>query len=168
MSRTQVTIVGNLTSDPELRFTPSGASVVKFAVAVNRQVFDRETNAWKDAGTDFHNVTAWRKLAENCAATLEKGSRVVVVGDLRQRTWTDDKTNEKRYAWELNAEAVGAELTFATAKVTKTTKNETAPDDPWSTGSKERPPAAAAAPGSWPQGSGPRGPQGGYTDEPPF
>lgn len=167
MNSTPITIVGNLTDDPELRFTPSGAAVVKFSVAVNRRTFDRQTNEWKDAGADYHRVTAWRQLAENIAATLEKGARVIVTGDIRMRTWTDEKTQEKRSAWEVNAEAVGAELTWATAKVAKAAKrDQAAPDDPWATGSKQ-PPAPAAA-GAWPQGSGPRGPQGGYSDEPPF
>ena len=151
-----ITIVGNLTEDPELRFTPSGAAVAKFSVAVNRRQFDKQTNEWKDAGTDFHRVTAWRQLAENIAASLGKGMRVVVQGDLRQRHWTDEKTQEKRSAWELNADAVGPDLTWAAAKVTKTSKGQgTAPDDPWATGTSQRPAAASAA-------------AGGYSDEPPF
>jgi single-strand DNA-binding protein len=166
---TMTTVVGNLTDDPELRFTPSGNAVVKFSVAVNRRTFDRQTNEWKDAGTDFHRVTAWSKLAENIAATLQKGSRAVVYGELRQHHWEDEKTKDKRSAWELNAHAVGPDLTFATATVTKTkAAGATAPDDPWNTASTQRPAPATAAAGAWPQGSGPRGPQGGYSDEPPF
>jgi len=157
---TPITIVGNLTDDPELRFTPNGDAVVKFSVAFNRRTFDRQTNEWKDGSTDFHRVTAWRQLAQNVAETLTKGSRVLVHGDLRQRSWTDEKTNQQRSAWEINAESVGAELTWATAKVTRTkgsggARNEAAPDDPWATASKERPAGAAA-------------PAGGYSDEPPF
>jgi single-strand DNA-binding protein len=160
---TPITIVGNLTDEPELRFTASGAAVVKFSVAVNRRAFDRQANEWKDAGTDFHRVTAWNKLAENVAASLSKGARVVVTGELRQDHWTDEKTQEKRNAWGVNAQAVGAELTFAVAKVTKTASARgAAPDDPWATASKERPAAAAAgAPGAWPAGSR-------AADEPPF
>ncbi len=160
MYGTPVTIVGNLTADPELRFTPNGDAVVKFSVAFNRRVFDKQASEWKDGTTDFHRVTAWRQLAQNIAETLTKGSRVVVQGDLRMRTWTDEKTNEPRSAWEITADAVGAELTWATAKVTKTARsglNQTPPDDPWNTASKQRPPATAGAPAA-----------GGYSDQPPF
>ena len=157
---TPITIVGNLTDEPELRFTPSGAAVIKFSVAVNRRTFDRQTNEWKDAGTDFHRVTAWNQLAQNCAETLKKGTRVLVAGDLRQDHWEDEKTKEKRSGWTLTAQAVGPDLTWATAAVTKTKSNReggAAPDDPWNTASKQRPPAAAGAPAA-----------GGYSDEPPF
>jgi single-strand DNA-binding protein len=156
---TPITIVGNLTDDPELRFTPSGAAVVQFSVAVNRRTFDRVTSEWKDAGTDFHRVTAWNYLAQNCAETLRKGMRVLVAGDLRQDHWTDAKTEEKRSGWTLTAQAVGPDLTFATATVTKSKsgRDGAAPDDPWNTASKQRPPAAAGAPAA-----------GGYSDEPPF
>lgn len=169
MNSTPIHIVGNLTDDPELRFTPSGAAVVKFSVAVNRQRYDRQTSKWEDAGTDFHRVTAWNYLAQNIAETLTKGTRVVLVGELRQDHWTDEKTNEKRSGWGVTAQAVGPELTFATAVVTKSAKSGgigrgDAPDDPWATASKERPAAAAGAgraPGAWPTGGRP-------ADEPPF
>lgn len=143
---TPITLVGNLTDDPELRFTPNGVAVAKFSVAVNRRTYDAQAGEWKDAGTDFHRVSAWRSLAENVAATLAKGTRVVVVGDLRQRTWTDEKTNEKRSAWEVDASAVGPDLAFATATVTKVTKtNGAAPgDDAWESASRTRPAAAPA------------------------
>jgi single-strand DNA-binding protein len=155
MNGTPVTLVGNVTDEPELRFTPGGAAVCKFSVAVNRRTYDRQTNEWKDAGTDFHRITAWRQLAENIAASLAKGSRVVVVGDLRQSSWVDEKTKEKRSGWDVQAEAVGAELTWATATTTRTKRQDGAPDDPWATGSRQRPAAAAGA-------------QGGYDAEPPF
>jgi single-strand DNA-binding protein len=156
---TPITIVGNLTDEPELRFTPSGAAVIKFSVAVNRRSFDRQTNEWKDAGTSFYRVNAWNQLAQNCAETLTKGARVVVFGDHREDHWTDEKTQEKRSGWTVTAQAVGPDLTWATATVTKTKSNRegAAPDDPWNTASKERPPAAAGAPAA-----------GGYSDEPPF
>lgn len=160
---TQVTIVGNLTDEPELRFTPGGVAVVKFSVAVNRRQFDRQTNEWRDLDPDFHRVSAWRGLAENIAETLSKGSRVIVVGDLRQSHWTDTKTGEKRSGWDVQAQSVGADLTWATATITKTTKGSagTAPDDPWNTASRTRPPVPAA------QGAG-AGAGTGYSDEPPF
>jgi single-strand DNA-binding protein len=171
MSSTPITIVGNLTDEPELRFTPSGAAVVKFSIAVNRRTYNRQTNEWADAGTDFHRVKAWNHLAQNIAETLTKGARVLVYGELRQRFWEDETTKQKKSAWEVTASAVGPELTFATATVVKSAKSGgiargDAPDDPWATGSKERPTAAAGAsraPGEWPQGN-----QGGYSDEPPF
>jgi single-strand DNA-binding protein len=143
---TPITIVGNLTDDPELRFTPSGAAVAKFSVAVNRRTFDRQTNEWKESGTDFHRVTVWRSLAENVAGTLTKGMRVMVVGDLKQRSWTDEKTNEKRSAWEVEGSAVGPDLTFATATVSKVAKSQgSAPgDDAWESASRARPAAAPA------------------------
>jgi single-strand DNA-binding protein len=161
MTSTPIHIVGNLTDDPELRFTPSGAAVVKFSVAVNRQRYDRQTNKWEDAGTDFHRVTAWNYLAQNCAESLSKGMRVVLVGELRQDHWTDEKTQEKRSGWSVTATAVGPELTFATAKVSKVKTRDgqaVGPDDPWATASTQRPPATAGAPAG----------RGGFSDEPPF
>jgi single-strand DNA-binding protein len=170
MTSTPITIVGNLTDDPELRFTPSGAAVVKFSIAVNQQRLNKQTNTWEDAGTDFHRVSAWQYLAQNIAETFTKGMRVVVFGDLAQRHWTDEKTNEKRSAWEVTARAAGPDLKFATAKVNKVKTREgesVGPDDPWATGSKQAPAPAAAgagrAPGAWPTGQ-----QAGYSDEPPF
>jgi single-strand DNA-binding protein len=157
---TQITLVGNLTDEPELRFTPAGVPVVKFSVAVNRRTFDRQANEWKEAGADFHRVTAWRQLAENVAGTLSKGMRVILVGDLRQRSWDDSKTGEKRYGWEVEASAVGPDLTFATATVSKVAKTSgSAPgDDTWASASRTRPAAPAGAPAGG----------GGYSDEPPF
>ena len=157
---TPVTIVGNLTDDPELRFTPSGAAVAKFSVAVNRRQFDRQANEWRESGTDFHRVTVWRSLAENVAGTLAKGMRVMVVGDLKQRSWTDEKTSEKRSAWEVEGSAVGPDLTFATATVSKVAKSQgSAPgDDAWAGASRTRP-AVPAGVGAGGQGA---------EDEPPF
>ncbi|MFG2858585.1 single-stranded DNA-binding protein [Streptomyces mirabilis] len=143
---TPITLVGNLTDDPELRFTPNGVAVAKWSVAVNRRTYDAQAGEWRDAGTDFHRVTAWRSLAENVAGTLSKGMRVVVVGDLRQRSWTDEKTNEKKSAWEIEASAVGPDLAFATATVSKVAKsNGAAPgDEAWESASRTRPAAAPA------------------------
>ncbi|MET7575568.1 single-stranded DNA-binding protein [Streptomyces sp. NPDC005492] len=157
---TPITIVGNLTDDPELRFTPSGAAVAKFSVAVNRRTYDRQANEWRESGTDFHRVTVWRSLAENVAGTLSKGMRVMVVGDLKQRSWTDEKTSEKRSAWEIEGSAVGPDLTFATAVVSKVSKTGgSAPgDETWASASRTRPEVPAGA------GAG----TGGYSDEPPF
>lgn len=107
-----VTVVGNLTADPELRFTPSGNACVKFTVALNRKTFNTDTKKWVDAGTDFHYVTAWRLLAENVAASLSKGDRVIVQGNLKSNTY-EDREGNKRTVWELTAEAVGPDLMFA-------------------------------------------------------
>ncbi|MFF6873690.1 single-stranded DNA-binding protein [Streptomyces sp. NPDC012450] len=159
MNGTQITLVGNLTDDPELRFTPSGVAVAKFSVAVNRRTFDRQTNQWKESGADFHRVTVWRTLAENVAGTLTKGMRVILAGDLRQRSWQDQKTGETRYGWEVTADSVGPDLAFATARVEKTSKSGGAApgDETWATASATRPAAPANGQAS-----------GGYQEEPPF
>jgi single-strand DNA-binding protein len=112
----QVVIVGNLTRDPELRYTPNGAALVKFGVAVSRRVKDDVTGQWKDADTSFFDVTAWRTLAENVAETLTQGSRVVVVGRLRTNTW-ETPEGEKRSKVEIEAEEIGPSLKWATAKI---------------------------------------------------
>jgi single-strand DNA-binding protein len=112
----QVVIVGNLTRDPELRYTPNGAALVKFGVAVSRRVKDDVSGQWKDAETSFFDVTAWRSLAENVAETLAQGNRVVVVGRLRTNSW-ETPEGEKRSKIEIEAEEVAPSLKWATAKV---------------------------------------------------
>jgi single-strand DNA-binding protein len=112
----QVVIVGNLTRDPELRYTPNGAALVKFGVAVSRRVKDDATGQWKDADTSFFDVTAWRTLAENVAESLTQGTRVVVVGRLRTNSW-ETPEGEKRSKIEIEAEEVGPSLKWATAKI---------------------------------------------------
>jgi single-strand DNA-binding protein len=114
----QVVIVGNLTRDPELRYTPNGAALVKFGVAVSRRVKDDATGQWKDADTSFFDVTAWRTLAENVAETLSQGTRVVVVGRLRTNTW-ETPEGDKRSKVEIEAEEVGPSLKWASAKIEK-------------------------------------------------
>lgn len=169
MSGTQITVVGNLGADPELRFTPAGVAVARFSIGASKRVFDKDANEWKDAGTSWHYVTAWRALAENVAETLQKGMRVIVVGELEQRSWVDDNTKEKRYTWQITASAVGPELAFATAKVAKTAKGRVSgpPDDPWATGSRT-PPAGPAATAAATGGTGWGSPSPGFSDEPPF
>ena len=112
----QVVIVGNLTRDPELRYTPNGAALVKFGVAVSRRVKDDVSGQWKDAETSFFDVTAWRTLAENVAESLAQGNRVVVVGRLRTNSW-ETPEGEKRSKIEIEAEEVAPSLKWATAKV---------------------------------------------------
>ena len=114
----QVVIVGNLTRDPELRYTPNGAALVKFGVAVSRRFKDDATGQWKDAETSFFDVTAWRSLAENVAESLTQGTRVVVVGRLRTNSW-ETPEGEKRSVVEIEAEEIGPSLKWATAKPEK-------------------------------------------------
>ena len=116
-SMNQVVIVGNLTDDPELRYTPNGAAVVKFRVAVNRRYQD-QSGQWKDAETSYFTANAWRTLAENVAESLTKGSRVVVVGRLQTRSW-ETQEGDKRTVTEIEADEIGPSLRWATAKIEK-------------------------------------------------
>jgi len=118
---TPITLVGNLTNDPELRFTPSGAPVAKFTVASTPRYMDRQTNEWKDGDTLFLQCQIWRQAAENVAETLTRGMRVIVSGKLKQRSY-ETKEGEKRTVFEVEVDEVGPSLRNATAKVTKTTK----------------------------------------------
>jgi single-strand DNA-binding protein len=111
---TFVTVVGNLTGDPELRFTPNGVAVANFRLAVTPRV--REGDSWKDADTSFFPVNVWRHQAENVAETLTKGTRVIVTGKLRNRTWQTDG-GEQRTVTEIEADEIGPSLKWATAKV---------------------------------------------------
>lgn len=117
---TPITVIGNLTADPELRFTPSGAAVANFTVASTPRTFDRQTNEWKDAETLFMRCSVWREAAENVAESLTRGTRVVVTGRLVSRSWEDKETGQKRSVMEMQVDEVGPSLRYATAKVTKT------------------------------------------------
>jgi single-strand DNA-binding protein len=112
-----VTIVGNLTRDPELRFTPAGAPVTTFGVAVNRRWQNRDSQQWEES-TSFFNVTCWRDLAQNVSESLEKGSRVLVTGRLEQRSW-ETQQGERRSVVEIIADEVGPSLRWATATVNR-------------------------------------------------
>jgi single-strand DNA-binding protein len=131
-----ITVVGNLTDDAELRFTPSGAAVAKFRVATTPRVYDKATGQWKDGTASFMPVTVWRQLAENVAESLKRGDRVIVVGSLRQEQY-ETREGEKRSAWMLHAEEVAGSLKFATVKVQKLAqasagaKPNSAEPDPW-------------------------------------
>ena len=118
---TVITVVGNLTADPELRFTPGGAAVANFTVASTPRSFDKNTNEWKDGEALFLRCTVWRQVAENVAESLFKGSAVIVQGRLKQRSY--EKEGEKRTVYELDVEEVGPSLKFATAKVTKASRS---------------------------------------------
>ena len=137
---TNLTMIGNLVSDPELRFTPSGAAVAKFTVASTPRYLDKTTNEWKDGDSLFLQCQIWRQAAENVAESLTKGMRVIVSGRLKQRSY-ETKEGEKRTVFEVEVDEVGPSLRNATAKVTKTARQTgtgySAPatastDDPWS------------------------------------
>ena len=116
---TTMTIIGNLTNDPELRFTPSGAAVANFTVASTPRTFDRQSNEWKDGETLFMRCSVWRDAAENVAESLQRGSRVIVTGRLKSRSY-ETKEGEKRTVVELEVDELGPSLRYATAKVNKT------------------------------------------------
>jgi len=115
---TQITIVGNLTGDPELRFIQSGAAVVNFTVASTPRSFDRQSNEWKDGETLFLRCSLWREAAENVAESLTKGMRVIVQGRLVQRSF--ETNGDKRTVNEIQVDEVGPSMRYATAKVTRT------------------------------------------------
>ncbi|HMS38102.1 MAG TPA: single-stranded DNA-binding protein [Arachnia sp.] len=117
---TPITLIGNLTSDPELRFTPNGAAVANFTVASTPRTFDRQTNEWRDGDSMFINCSVWRQYAENVAESLSKGTRVIVSGRLKARSY-ETREGEKRTVFEVDVDEVGPALRYATAKVTRTT-----------------------------------------------
>jgi single-strand DNA-binding protein len=120
---TVITIIGNLTADPELRFTPSGAAVANFTVASTPRQFDRQSNEWKDGETLFMRCSVWRDAAENVAESLQRGTRVIVSGRLKSRSY-ETKEGEKRTVVELEVDEIGPSLRYATAKVTKASRGE--------------------------------------------
>lgn len=143
---TIITVVGNLTGDPELRFTASGVAAASFTIASTPRLFDKQANEWKDGDTLFLRSTCWRELAENVAESLVKGSRVIAQGRLVQRSF-ETREGEKRTVVELQVEEIGPSLRNATAQVVRAAKGAprgTAPtaggagglagDDPWATG----------------------------------
>ena len=181
LNATMITVVGNLTDNPELRFTPSGAAMARFTVAVNPRVFDKASDQWRDGEASFYNCTAWRQLAENAAASLTKGARVIVTGTIAQQRWETDQ-GEKRSTFAVTAEAVGPDLAYATATIRKTVRegNDTVgADDPWATASPNRPvpPTPPDADRRGPNGAEATMPAGRpgtgpaptpFDDEPPF
>ena len=127
-----VTIVGNLTRDPELRYTPNGAAVATFGVAVNRRWQNRDNQQWEES-TSFFNVTCWRDLAQNVSESLEKGARVLVTGRLEQRSW-ETQDGERRSVVEIVADEVGPSLRWATAEISKNDRREGGDGGGWSGG----------------------------------
>ena len=169
---TIITVVGNLTADPELRFTPSGAAVANFTVASTPRILDRQTSEWKDGEALFMRCSIWREAAENVAESLPRGSRVIVTGRLKQRSY-ETREGEKRTVVEVEVEEIGPSLKYATAKVNKASRGGGggggfgggAPGG--APGGNQR--AAATEPAEDPWGSAPAsGSFGGNDDEPPF
>jgi single-strand DNA-binding protein len=175
---TVITVVGNLTDDPELRFTPSGAAVASFTVASTPRTFDRTSNEWKDGDALFLRCSIWRQAAENVAESLTKGMRVVVQGRLKQRSY-ETREGEKRTVVELDVEEIGPSLKYATAKVTKASRGaggggfgggDRGGDWGGARGTGGGQPSGGGAPQDdpWASGGGSGGWGGGYSDEPPF
>src|ERR1044071_6092568 len=168
---TTITVVGNLTDDPELRFTPSGAAVAKFRVASTPRIMDRTTNEWKDGEPLFLACTVWREAAEHVAESLQRGARVIVSGRLKQRSY-ETREGEKRTVIELEVDEIGPSLRYATAKVQKMARSGGGGGGGYGSGSSgggnssgggggfSDDPWATAAPAG---GSG-----GNFDDEPPF
>ncbi len=164
---TVITVVGNLTADPELRFTPSGAAVANFTVASTPRTFDRQSGEWKDGEALFLRCNIWRQAAENTAESLTRGMRVIVSGRLRQRSF-ETREGEKRTVMEMEVDEVGPSLRYATAKVNKATRQGGASG---SGGYGYEGGAADDAGRAAPQAGAPAGSgngAGGFDDEPPF
>ena len=160
---TTLTIVGNLTADPELRFTPSGAAVANFTIASTPRIYDRQSGEWKDGDALFLRCSIWREAAENVAETLTRGSRVIASGRLKQRSY-ETREGEKRTVVELEVDEIGPSLRYATAKVNKVSRG----GGGFSGGSAPATPAEAPS-GEDPWGNAPAsGSFGGGNDEPPF
>ena len=155
MNETTLTITGNLVDDPELRFTPSGQPVAKFRIASTPRFYDKAAGEWKDGDTLFLTVNVWRQAAENVAESMTRGTRAIVQGRLRQRSY-ETKEGEKRTVYEIEADEVGVSLRNASAKVTRATR---ASDG--NGGGSNRQGQGEADP--WASDRG-----GSYTDEPPF
>ena len=180
---TTITLVGNLTADPELRFTPSGAAVANFTVASTPRTFDRQTNEWKDGDAMFLSCAVWRQAAENVAESLQKGMRVIVQGRLKSRSY-ETREGERRTVFEIDVDEIGPALKYATAKVSRNSGGSSQGggggnqgggrssgggggsygDDPWATGGSNA--GASQGAGNRSGGSDPWAtPQ---SDEPPF
>jgi single-strand DNA-binding protein len=166
---TQITIAGNLVDDPELRFTPAGQPVARFRVASTPRFRDNSTGEWKDGDSLFLTCNVWRQAAEHVAESLTRGTRVIVSGRLRQRSY-ETKEGEKRTVYEVEVDDVGPSLRNASAKVNKVARNgstQAAPGGPAGRPAGGQPAGVPAAGGGdadpWASDG-----SGGYTDEPPF
>jgi single-strand DNA-binding protein len=159
---TTITVVGNLTADPELRFTQSGAAVASFTVASTPRTFDRQSGEWKDGEALFLRCNVWRQVAENVAESITRGSRVIVTGRLRQRSF-ETKEGEKRTVVELEVDEIGPSLRYATAKVNRVSRGSGGGG-----GGGFGSSGGSGAPADDPWGSAPPAGGGGFADEPPF
>ncbi|WP_261567461.1 single-stranded DNA-binding protein [Frankia gtarii] len=174
---TVITVVGNLTSDPELRFTSSGAAVASFTIASTPRTLDRQTNEWKDGEALFLRCSIWRQAAEHVAESLQKGARVIVTGRLKQRSF-ETREGEKRTVIELEVDEVGPSLRYATAKVVRAARGGGAGAGGGGGYSGGGGGGGFGAPASVPSGAPAGGvpnddpwsqqPAGGFSDEPPF
>jgi single-strand DNA-binding protein len=167
---TQITIAGNLVDDPELRFTPAGQPVARFRVASTPRYLDKSTNEWKDGDSLFLTCNVWRQAAENVAESLTRGTRVIVSGRLRQRSY-ETKEGEKRTVYEIEVDDVGPSLRNASAKVNKVARNGSGggPGGPAGPGgSGGRAPAGQGHAGGGDADPWASDSPGSYTDEPPF
>lgn len=163
---TVITVIGNLTADPELRFTASGAAVANFTVASTPRTFDRTTNEWKDGEALFLRCNIWRQAAENVAESLTRGARVIVSGRLKQRSF-ETKEGEKRTVIELEVDEIGPSLRYATAKINRAARTDGGGGGGGGYGSGGGG-GRSSAPMDDPWGSAPPAGGGGYSDEPPF
>ncbi|MCV7089453.1 single-stranded DNA-binding protein [Mycobacterium interjectum] len=154
---TTITVVGNLTADPELRFTASGAAVANFTVASTPRIYDRQAGEWKDGEALFLRCSIWREAAENVAESLTRGARVIVTGRLKQRSFEPREGGGKRTVLEVDADEVGASLRYAIAKVNKASRAASVPAQT-SSGPRDDPRGSAPASGTF----------GGGNDQPPF
>ncbi|MFF2039004.1 single-stranded DNA-binding protein [Kitasatospora sp. NPDC058170] len=163
VGETPITVVGNLTDDPELRFTNTGVAMARFTIASTPRAYDKTTGQWRDGTPLFLRATAWREIAEHATETLTKGMRVVVTGRLVQHNWQTPE-GENRSMLGLDVDDIGPSLRFATAKVTKATRaGAPAPQsDPWSAATPGGPAAPAGAPAAW------GGAPAADAEEPPF
>jgi single-strand DNA-binding protein len=158
---TIITVVGNLTADPELRFTPSGAAVASFTIASTPRTFDRNSNEWKDGEALFLRCSIWRQAAENAAESLTRGMRVIASGRLKQRSY-ETREGEKRTVIELDVDEIGPSLKYASAKVNRTQRGSSGGGFGGS-GAE-----GGSAPADDPWGSAPPAGGGGFSEEPPF
>jgi len=164
---TIITVIGNLTADPELRFTQSGAAVANFTVASTPRTLDRQSGEWKDGEALFLRCNIWRQAAENVAESLTRGARVIVSGRLKQRSF-ETREGEKRTVVELEVDEIGPSLRYATAKVNKVARGSGGGGQGGG-GGYGGGGAGGGAPADDPWGSAPpAGSGGGFSDEPPF
>jgi single-strand DNA-binding protein len=155
----QINMVGNLVADPELRFTPSGVAAASVRIAVTPRSRDNATGEWKDGETVWLSGTVWRQYAENVAESLTKGTRVIVIGRLKQRSY-ETREGEKRTVYEVDIDDIGPALRYATAKIQRTSRGSSTDAGPSGPSAGGGDPWGAPASGgdSW----------GGAVDEPPF